>query len=187
MLRRVTIVGRELLNGNVMLLPDIHDTFNSYASELSKYLHEDNINMSKLVTSAHIVSNLTANLQHHIAYSCTVKKYGTLIYQPNADLRPVLAQTLWRIRTSSEGESPGVGNSSDHREVLNDLNSRACSHIASYLTKCEEKPFNFLDLSIKKEIENTDPKLWEAICLLTRSTSERKGLAKVTEPSSTAH
>ena len=187
MTRMVITVGRELLNGNVMLLPDVHDLFNSYASELSKYLHEDNINISKLVTSAYILSNLTATLQHHIAYTCTVKKYGTLIYRPNADLRPALAQALWQIRTSSETEPLGVANPPHHREVLDDLNSRACSHIASYLSKCEKQPFNFLDLDIDKEIENTDPKLWEAICLLTRSTSERKGLAKVIDPSSTAH
>ena len=54
-------VGRELLDGNVMLLPDVHECFNSYASEISRYLHED-VKKSKLVTSAYILSNLTANL-----------------------------------------------------------------------------------------------------------------------------
>ena len=35
MVRVVTAVGKELLNGNMMLLPDVHDIFNSYPSELS--------------------------------------------------------------------------------------------------------------------------------------------------------
>ena len=56
MVRVVTAVGKELLNGNVMLLPDVHDIFNSYASKLSQYLHEE-INISKLVTSTYILSN----------------------------------------------------------------------------------------------------------------------------------
>ena len=55
------------------------------------------------------------------------------------------------------------------------------------MSKYENEPFDFLDLDIDKEIENTDPKLWEAICLLTQSISERKGLVKVIDPSSTAH
>ena len=186
MTRVVIAVGKELLNGNVMLLPDVHELFNSYATELSQYLHED-INITKLVTSAYILSNLTANLQHHIAYTCTVKKYGTHIYRPNTDLRPALAQALWRIRTTGETASSRVASPPDHRQVLDDLNTRACSHITSYLSKYENEPFDFLDLDIDKEIENTDPKLWEAICLLTRSISERKGLAKVIDPSSTAH
>ena len=54
--RVVTAVGKELLNGNMVLLPDVHDIFNSYASKLSQYLHEE-INISKLVTSAYILSN----------------------------------------------------------------------------------------------------------------------------------
>ena len=67
MVRVVTTVGREL----VMLVPDVHELFKSYASELSQYLNED-INVSKLATSAYtyiIISNLTANLQHHTLYN----------------------------------------------------------------------------------------------------------------------
>ena len=80
MTRVVVEVGRKLLDGYVMLLPDVHDTFNSHAQELtSQYLQED-INVAKLVTSAYILSYLTANLQNHVTYSCPVKRYGTLIY-----------------------------------------------------------------------------------------------------------
>ena len=171
MTRVVVSVGRELLDGNVMLLPDVHELFNSNASQLSQHLHE-NINIPELVTSAYVLSNLTANLQHHIMFSCKVKKYGTLIYRPNSDLRTVAS---------------GTANPPDHREVLDDLNTRACSHVASCVSKYEHQLFDFLDLDIDKEIESTDPKLWVAVCLLTRSTSERKGLAKVTDCSTGAH
>jgi len=89
MTRVVVAVGRDLLNGGVMLLPDVHNLFNLYASELSSHLREE-IDTSKLVTSANILSNLKVNLQHHIAYSCKTRKHGTLIYRPNADIRPAL-------------------------------------------------------------------------------------------------
>ena len=48
------------------LLPDVHERFISYASELSQFLHED-VNTSKLVTSAYINSHFTA--PHDIPYS----------------------------------------------------------------------------------------------------------------------
>ena len=64
MTRVVVAVGRELLDGNTMLLPDVHKLFNSNASQLSQHLHED-INIPKLVTSA--------RFKHHIKYSCKVK------------------------------------------------------------------------------------------------------------------
>jgi len=54
MTRVVVAVGRDLLNGGVMLLPDVHDLLNLYASEQSSHLREE-IDTSKLVTSANIL------------------------------------------------------------------------------------------------------------------------------------
>ena len=173
MTRVVVAVGRDLLNGGVMLLPDVHNLFNLYASELSSHLREE-IDTSKLVTSANILSNIKVNLQHHIAYSCKMRKHGTLIYRPNADLRPALAQALWRLRSknitkecSSETNTSKSDDPQQYLNVLDDLNTRACSHITSYLSKHNKQNFEFVDLDIDKEIEGTDPKLWEAICLLS--------------------
>lgn len=48
----VIVVGEELLNGNALLLPDVHDLFSSFAAELSENLHvNDNIDSAKLITS----------------------------------------------------------------------------------------------------------------------------------------
>ena len=71
--------------------------------------------------------------------------------------------------------------------VLEDLNRCACLHITKYLAKYSKQQFEFVDFNIDAKIEATDPKLWEAICLLTRSTSEKKGLSRVSDPSSPAH
>ena len=78
---KVTVaVAEELLKGTPLLLPDVYDLFCSTAAELSKHLHED-IDIPRLATSGFILSSLTATLQHHMKYSCNVKKFGTLLFR----------------------------------------------------------------------------------------------------------
>jgi len=55
-------------------------------------------------------------------------------------------------------------------KVLND------SHINSFLSKHKKEEFELSDFNIDEQIEQINPKLWEAIHLLTRSMSERKGV-----------
>ena len=113
-----------------------------------------------------------------------MKRYGTLIYRVNSNLEFALAQALWKLRCRGETK---IHNQPDHTVVLDDLNRRACSHVTNYLAKYSKQQFEFVDLDFDSEIEGIDPKLWEAICLLTKSASERKGLSKVCDPSSKAH
>ena len=171
---------------------NIHDLFCSFATELLYHLNEE-IVISRLVTSAYILSSLTTSLQHHIEYCCKTKKYGTLFYRPNTDLKPALAQSLWQLRQKTKNESDptstnptteSVEEQLDQVELLNDLNSLACAHINSYTPRHSKEEFNFAEFNIDQQIGEIDPKLWEAICLLTRSASERKGVSKVTEPTS---
>ena len=65
----VSAVGRELLEGNALLLPQAHDWFCHFADEQSHHLKEE-VDSSKLTTAANILSNLIATLQHHITYCC---------------------------------------------------------------------------------------------------------------------
>ena len=67
------------------------------------------------------------------------------------------------------------------------LNSQACSHINSFLTNYRKDNFELVDLNIDKQIEQLDPRLWEAVCLLTRSVSEKRGVSKVSDSSSPAY
>ena len=70
---RVTIaVGKELLDGNVLLLPDVHNT---YVNELiTGNGFSDTVNMPN---SRWVISNLISSLKHHIACNCKTRKYGT--------------------------------------------------------------------------------------------------------------
>ena len=49
------------------------------------------------VTSKRILSELTANFQHHIAFSCKMHKYGTLVYRRNTDHIPFLSEVMWKL------------------------------------------------------------------------------------------
>ncbi len=80
-------------------LPTVYDMLCQYTDELLRANNLESEAIKKLVTSRWVLSSLTATLQYHIAYKCTVRKYGTLIYRPNTDLLPVLTQALWRVRS----------------------------------------------------------------------------------------
>ena len=74
---RVTIaVGKELLDGNVLLLPDVHNKFCTYANELiTANGISDTVNMPN---SRRVISNLISSLKHHdIACNSKTRKYGT--------------------------------------------------------------------------------------------------------------
>ena len=47
--------------------------------------------------------------------------------------------------------------------------------------KDANEPFEYDDINIYKLIQETDPKLWEALCLLTQSVFERRCKSKVTD------
>ena len=105
------------------------------------------------VTSRWVVNNLTATLKHHLMYNCSVCKYGTLLYRPQVDLRPALAQALWRsqnIGTQSTNEnytssSTKLYNVTSDTELLRELN-----------TKCFGCRKNGADFSIGCECRNCD-------------------------------
>ena len=77
-------VGEQLLQQRALLLPEIHDFFTEQQNQLvmaNEIEHE-----GEAVTSQWLLSNLTTALQHHLEYACKAKKYGTILYRPNADL-----------------------------------------------------------------------------------------------------
>ena len=190
MKRVAIIVGKELLDGNVLLLPSVHDVFCVCASEI---IRANNLkgDPTKFVTSRWILSNLKVSLQGHIAYNCKIRKYGTLIYRPHSDLLPALAQALWKLRNARADNLADksditceTSNVSPDSTAFDDLNSRIHSQIRTLLTNDTTSPFEYDSVDIDKLIADTDEKLWEAICLLTRSVSERRGKSKACDPTS---
>ena len=72
-------------------------------------------------------------------------------------------------------------------KVLDTLNLTIHSQINTLLAQDAKKPFEYDELDIDKLIPEMNQTLWKAICLLTRSASERRGTAKVTDPSTSSY
>ena len=63
-------------------------------------------------------------------------------------------------------------------DVLNDLNTRVHNQAKQFLIKQETCPFEHNTVKIEEFIDEVDPVLWETICLLTRSKTERREKTK---------
>jgi len=73
MAKTLVRVGHILLEKRAILLPSIHSIFMSHARDLAKIKHLGSEEI-EAITFRWVLSDLTANLQHHIAYSCKVRK-----------------------------------------------------------------------------------------------------------------
>ena len=66
-------------------------------------------------------------------------------------------------------------------KVLDDLNVRACTHVTKYLHENKKSTLELVDVNIDEQIQNIDQQLWEAVCMLTRSMSERNDPSGVSD------
>ena len=85
-------VGKMLLENQALLLPTIHSTFNKHAKDLVMVKGLQEPQELQTISSRWILSELTVNFQHHIAYSCKVRKHGTLVYRPTSDVLGLLSE-----------------------------------------------------------------------------------------------
>lgn len=181
--KTVVYVGEELLQRNALLLPVVYDYFSEC---LNKALAEVNLQGTERktsLTSLWVLSNLISTLQHHLVYSCKARKYGTLLYRPRTDLTPILQQSLWKLRQHElkgnkiQPPQPNqpTSNTLVMDQVLDDLNVKIQGQCQNYLAKNDTFINEHSTFGIDKEIEHMNPDLWKAICMLTRSVSERRG------------
>ena len=153
----------------------------------------------RTVSSRWILSELTVNFQHHIAYSCKVRKHGMLVYRPTSDVLALLSEAMWKLKNVGKVHSDSLQAStqahvSGSTEECNNqcvhvdhVNKLILKQIGSYLAKDAQEPFEYDEPNIDKLINNLDLQLWNAVCRLTRSTSEIRGTSKVNDSESPAH
>ena len=115
-----------------------------------------------------------------MSYSWRVRKYCTLLYRSKSDLLSPLAQALWRVRNLSEASTIQVRSDpvtkqdvSSKEMVFDELNNQIHSQIKLLLEKDAKSPFEHHDLDIDQFLKETNSEVWEAVCSLTRSVSER--------------
>lgn len=96
------LVGEALLEQNPILLPEVWDFFEQ------TYLHNIKVNdlcpkyqLSQIANPTWLLSQLSLNLQQHMAYKCTVKRYGTVLYRYGGNLLHALNVSLGKARTKS--------------------------------------------------------------------------------------
>ena len=71
--------------------------------------------------------------------------------------------------------------------VLDDLNEEIHSQIKILLEEDARSPFEYHDLDIDEFLKGINPSVWEAICLITRSLTERQGRAKLNDQTSSSY
>ena len=77
-----------------LLLPSVNETF-SFVSELAC---ASNLHVEGKFKGRWILSNLVVCLQHHLSYTCKVRKHGTLLYRSNGDLLVSLSHLVYKSR-----------------------------------------------------------------------------------------
>ena len=188
MARTVVHVGNILLQNQAILLPTIHSVFTSYITDLLK---GTDIGIEDIghISSRRVLSDLTTSLQHHITYSCKIRKYGTLVYRLGADLTPSLSEALWRLRSTetSTNEPKAPDGPATCSRDLDHINKLVHKQIANFLAQDAHSPFEHDEVNFDDLITQIDPELWNIVCTLTKSKSENRGTSKVTDPLSPAY
>ena len=145
----------------------------------------------KSISSRSVLSEITAKYQHHVTYTCKVRKHGTLVYRHNSDILALLSEALWKLKQAhvepirSEALDTSVSTCPDPAEACNigHVNKLIHTQIESYLCASAKCPLDYDDLNLDEQIS----KLWNTMCVLTQSKSEIRGTSKVNEYQSTAH
>lgn len=85
-------VGEVLLNQTAILLPEVYDNF---IKELMRINEQYGITINQDHPSpTWLRSQVSSLLEHHMAYRCVVKRYGTLLYRYGGDLVAALSVSL---------------------------------------------------------------------------------------------
>ena len=90
-------VGEKLLKQSAVLLPVVHEKFKA---QLVDYSNEHDIAMVQqdIPDSIWLRSQLSSKLDHHMAYKCSIKKIGTVLYRYGGDLFHALSLSLGEAR-----------------------------------------------------------------------------------------
>ena len=167
--KTILCVGHELLQHQAVLLPAAHSHFLQFHQQLllsSCVVHEQCMPR----TAMWVFSNLVSTLGQHIEYSCTIRKYGTLMYRPHTDLASLLQKALWKLgQQSGKSFMP----TSDKEKLLDHLNDCVHQQCLKFIHNAPEFLDSYETFSIKKAIDDINPDLWDTICGLTRSPTER--------------
>ena len=191
-------VGTMLLENKATLLPTICSSFIQHAKHVAVRLGMPEPPELKMVNSRWISCEIISKYQHHVTYSCKVRKHGTLVYRPTSDLIALLSEALWKlkqvhsepVRTEGHQDTTPASTNSSTELIdtcsIGDFNKLVHGQIDSYLSTHDNALQDYDEFNIDGHISNVDPQLWSAIHCITRSKSEIRGTSKAIDPTSQA-
>ena len=148
-------VGEALLKQSALLLPD---AFHDKVLHIIQ-LHNiacDGLDVRGMVTSTWLRSQLSSLLNHHMAYRCCVKKYGTVLYRHGGDLVHALNACLGQAQSQNHpsdcrDEIP-VAENIEFQQKLSEcclvLNSKIHACIDSMIKQDTYQPHSIEDINI---------------------------------------
>ena len=176
----VVTVGNALLENRALPLPSIYSVFIQERTTLfnAKGVREPQEHTT--LSSRWLQSELVGRLQHHMVYTCKVRKYGTLLYRPSSDIVMLLTEAMWKLRNTEQAEGEKeeekqadctTAHSTNQLDASN-INKLLHLQIQTFVAEDGQVPYEHDNLNINALMH---PKLWEAICLLTKSKRESIG------------
>ena len=158
-------VAEVLLDQGAILLPDLYDKFTNKLEELAQ-LCKVHLDPSHRISKTMFRNYLSATLEHHMAYRCYAKKYGTILYRYGGDLTFTLNKLLSKCR--QEKEKPFQQTLED---VCKKLNCKIHETIDTFIREDRMHPHKIEDIIIDEWIDQFDPDVWTALQILTQPLS----------------
>ena len=106
-----------------------------------------------------LLGQLSAQLKHHMSYTCMVRKHGVVLYRQGRELH-ALSHAMFSVMKNRKRKP-------DLQEVLKRLNQKIHKLIKTTMSK------NPCTLDMDQLIQDIDPEVWEAICILTQTASDK--------------
>ena len=110
-----------------------------------------------------LLGHLSSCLKHHLAYFCTVRKHGIILYRQGRELQSLSHAVYMR----GAGPTQGTG---DLRAMCKDINTK----IKRQIRTTSESLSTTTSFDIQQMIDSIDPDLWETICILTSSEKRKR-------------
>ena len=159
-----------------LLLPAVHKTLSSIASDVARTI---NVNMGEneiLVTARWLLSNLIVYLHHHLSYACRIKKHGTLLYRSNGDLLTALSNALYKGKLKKDVTAHANATMEVHpTHHADEINALIHKQIQKFFTADLTTTYRFDQIEVDVLVSEIDPQLWSFMKSITRSISERRG------------
>ena len=174
-------LGNILLKQMAMLLPEANAMF---IERVTTIANNNGISIPQdLPSQSWLRSQLSSSLEHHMAYRCAVRKYGTLLYRHGGDLVHALTVSLARNRGRQSGnDESNIDDNIDNEsltQVCLKFNTKCHAQISKVILEDSLNPHRIEQFELDKFLGSLDPDIWKAVYLITRPASRKENTTHV--------